>query len=88
MLLMLLAMLLLPTVILLVPVILMIAVIALRESLRHMCGAALEVDVHPASVLLGGVLQPEFPTYLRYPWLDLLDVVGRVVSPADDAAAS
>lgn len=58
---------------------------------RGLCGqgwvvraAALEVDVDPAGVLLGRVLQAELAAHLLDAGLDLLDVVDRVVPLAHD----
>ena len=72
-------------VLLLIPVTLMVPMIPLRELLRHLRRAALQIDIHPPCVRLGGVLEPEFPTYLFHAGFDFLDVVGGVVAFADDA---
>lgn len=52
---------------------------------RHDRWAALEVDVHAASIGLRHVLQAELLADLLDAGFDLLDVVGGVVTLADDA---
>lgn len=47
-----------------------------------------QIHVDPAGVLLGGVLQPEFPADLFDARLDLLNVAGGMVAPADDSGGS
>lgn len=56
------------------------ALVRRRNSL-----AAGEVDVHPAGVLFGVVLEAELAADLLYAGLDLLDVVCAVVALSDDA---
>lgn len=46
--------------------------------------AAGQVDVHPAGVLLSGILETQFAADLLNARLDLLDVACRVVALADD----
>lgn len=46
--------------------------------------ASLEVDVDPAGVLLGPVLQAQLSAQLLDLWLDLLDVTSRVMPLADN----
>jgi hypothetical protein len=46
--------------------------------------AALQVDVDPAGILLGAILQAQLAAQLLDLGLELLDVVGRVVALADD----
>lgn len=46
--------------------------------------SALEVDKHPALVLLGAVLQAQVSAHLLYTWFDLLNVVRAVIAFADN----
>lgn len=55
------------------------------EVCRHLRDTALQVDIDAARVMLSGVLQAKFPTYLFNAWLKLLDVSRRMVSFPDDA---
>lgn len=61
------------------------ATVVLRQVIRHLRGSALQVDVHPARVGFGGVLQSELSTDLFDAGFDLLDVVRGVVAFSDDA---
>jgi hypothetical protein len=51
---------------------------------RHNGRAAGQVHVDPTGVFLGGILQTKFLADLFDARLDLLDVAGGVVAPADD----
>lgn len=53
-----------------------------RRHLVH--GAALQIDIDPALILLGLVLEAEFAADLLDARFDFLDVVARVVALADD----
>jgi hypothetical protein len=52
---------------------------------RWVRGSALEIDIDPALVLLGGILQSQFSAHLLDARFDLLDVIAGVVAFADDA---
>jgi hypothetical protein len=47
---------------------------------RHCCGSTLKIDIHPAFIRFGGILQSQFSTNLLDSRFDLLDVVGGMVS--------
>ena len=57
-----------------------------RQVLGHDGGAALQVDVDAAGVVFGRVLEAELLADLFDFGFDLLDVAGRVVAFAYDAA--
>lgn len=46
--------------------------------------SASEVDIHPALVGLGGIIETQLATDLLDPGFDLLDMAGAVVAPAND----
>lgn len=56
-----------------------------RRVRRHHGLATSQVDIDPAGVFLGGVLQSQLATDLLNARLDFLDVARRVVALADDA---
>jgi hypothetical protein len=56
----------------------------LRRRWHLVHGAALKIDVDPALVLLGLVLESQFTADLLDAGFDFLDVVARVISLADD----
>lgn len=55
-----------------------------REGRRGIDTAALEVDIEPAFVLLGGIVEPQLLAQLLDPRLQLLHVAGRMVPLADN----
>lgn len=55
---------------------------------RHLRWSALKIDVYPARIVLGGILQSELATDLLDAGFELLDMVGRVVSFAHDATVT
>lgn len=54
---------------------------------RHLRRAPGQIHIDPARVLLGGILQPQLATDLFDSRLDLLDVVGGVVSLSHNPAS-
>ena len=72
--------------VLLIAVVFMIAMITLCKLLRHMCRAALEIDVHSTSICLCRILQAKFLTDLLNARFDFLNVIWGMIAFADDAA--
>jgi hypothetical protein len=56
----------------------------LRRRRHLMHGATLQIDIDPALVLLGLVLEPQFAADLLDAGFDFLDMVARVITLADD----
>jgi hypothetical protein len=54
---------------------------------RHLRRAPGQIHIYPTRVLLGGILQSQLATDLFNPWLNLLDVVGGVVSLSHNPAS-
>lgn len=68
---------------LLLRVLLIVRMIGRRRSL-HIRRSTSQIDINAPSIFLSRVLKTKFLTDLLYSGLDFLDMVGRVVSFADD----
>lgn len=58
---------------------------AISAMLRWYRVSALEVDVYPSSIVLCTILEPQLATQFLHLGLELLNVVGRVVTLADNS---
>lgn len=54
--------------------------ILMRELWWHLRWATLKINVYSACVVLCGILQSHLPADLLDAWLDLLDMIGRMIS--------
>lgn len=77
---------LLSTVLLLLLLLLLLISASLPIALRRLRLATSQIDVEPARILFGSVPQAEFLTDSLDARFQFLDVVGRVVASAYDAA--